>query len=103
MATARDIVAEAMKLPDEERAEVALELLDTLEPPDPLGHLDDDAWVAEIERRAARAIRGDGQGSTWEEVRARIERQGRGGLVSGKRKCRSRHLLVSSKPCIADR
>jgi len=78
MATARDIVAEAMKLPDEQRAEVALELLDTLEPPDPLGHLDDDAWVAEMERRARRAIGGDAQGSAWEETRARIERQGRG-------------------------
>jgi putative addiction module component (TIGR02574 family) len=78
MATARDIVGEAMKLSDDERAEVALELLDSLEPPDPLGHLDDDAWVAEIERRAVRATRGEAQGSAWEDARARIERQGRG-------------------------
>jgi putative addiction module component (TIGR02574 family) len=78
MATARDIVNEAMALPDGERAEVVLELLDSLEPPDPLGHLDDEAWVAEIERRARRAISGESRGSTWEEARARIERRGRG-------------------------
>lgn len=77
MATARDIVIMARALPDTERADVALELLDSLEPPDPMGHLDDEAWLAEIERRARAALDGESHGSSWAEVRARIERSDR--------------------------
>jgi putative addiction module component (TIGR02574 family) len=68
-----------MRLPDSERTEVALELLDSLEPPDPLGDLDDEAWVAEVERRARAALGGESKVTTWEQARARIEREGRRG------------------------
>ncbi len=75
MADANDILDEAMKLPEGERTKVALQLLDSIEPPDPLAHLDDDQWAAEIERRAQRAATGESSGSSWSDVRKRLERK----------------------------
>jgi putative addiction module component (TIGR02574 family) len=75
MASTNDIIDEAMKLPENERTKVALELLDSIEPPDPLGHLDDEAWLTEMNRRADRAAKSEFKGSSWEEVRARLEQK----------------------------
>lgn len=67
---------EASKLPRSERADVAAELLDSLddEPGEDPQELEK-AWGAEIERRARRALAGESQGAPWEEVRQRIERR----------------------------
>jgi putative addiction module component (TIGR02574 family) len=68
---ARHILEEALRLPVEERAEVAAELLASVD-----GEPDADAdaaWAAEIDRRARRALAGQSQGRAWEDVRRDIE------------------------------
>ena len=72
MAETERLVAEAMNLTDEERATVALALLDSLEAPDPHAHLTDDELRTEIQRRAKEAL-GGAKGFSWSEVRSQIE------------------------------
>jgi putative addiction module component (TIGR02574 family) len=72
---AQELLREALRLPPEERADVAAELLASLEEP-----IEDDpaavqaAWAQEIERRARRAMAGDSADEPWEDVRDRVER-----------------------------
>jgi putative addiction module component (TIGR02574 family) len=64
------LLHDALKLGLPERAELAVELLASLD-----GAPDEDAeaaWAAEIERRTARARSGDDPGRPWSEVRDRI-------------------------------
>lgn len=68
-----EILHAAVKLSEPERTEIAMRLLDSLEPPDPLGPIDDDAWVAEIEKRADEAASGTAPSRSWEDVRRDIE------------------------------
>lgn len=66
------LLENALKLEVAERAELASELLASLD-----AETDDDAeaaWAAEIEERAARARSGEDPGETWPEVRNRLER-----------------------------
>ena len=71
---AEEVLREALTLPVEERADVAAELLASLD-----AASDEDpaeveaAWAAEIERRARRVMSGESQGLPWEDVRARAE------------------------------
>jgi putative addiction module component (TIGR02574 family) len=68
-----DLLREALRLSPEDRAQMAVELIASID-----GAPDADAeaaWAKEIERRASRAISGISQGSDWETVRARIERK----------------------------
>jgi hypothetical protein len=64
---------EALALPDIERADLAAELLASLESP-----TDEDPsvvrslWAAEIERRARRVTSGDVKGQDWTVVRQRL-------------------------------
>jgi putative addiction module component (TIGR02574 family) len=70
---AKKLLHEAMGLPHEERAELAAELIASLD-----GPADADvetAWALEIERRAAKVLSGESQGLPWEEVRDRIKRE----------------------------
>jgi putative addiction module component (TIGR02574 family) len=70
----RAVLREALALPLEDRANVAAELL---------ASLDDEAienpaeveaaWAAEIEKRARRVMTGESLGVAWEDVRARAE------------------------------
>lgn len=62
----QDVLAEALKLPTEERTRIVAALIKSL---------DDDgddpaevalAWATEIERRAGRAIRGESVGKDWD-------------------------------------
>ena len=53
------------------RAELVIELLDSLEPPLSGEQRTDDAWIAEVERRARAALAGS-PGISWDEARARI-------------------------------
>jgi putative addiction module component (TIGR02574 family) len=66
------LLKSALELERDERAELAAELLASLD-----GAPDEDveaAWAAEIERRAARARSGEDPGRPWPEVRDRIKR-----------------------------
>lgn len=70
---AEKLLNEALTLPTDERAELAAELIASLDgPADPDV---ESAWAAEIERRAAKVLSGESNGSPWEEVRSRIERE----------------------------
>lgn len=71
--TREALLQEALRLPRRERADVAAELLASLD-----DELTDDpqelekAWAAEIERRARRVLAGESAGSPWEDVEQRI-------------------------------
>jgi putative addiction module component (TIGR02574 family) len=66
------VLADALRLDDEARAELAAELLASLDgPADPNA---DGAWNAEIERRIAAIEAGEVTLESWEEVRRRIEK-----------------------------
>lgn len=67
------ILAEAMELPADERLSIASELLDSVEGPE-----DEEwgaAWVAEIDRRAAEADRGEVELEDWDVVKSRIREE----------------------------
>ncbi len=73
MAEAREVLDEALKLAPDERASVAVELLDSLEAgPEERAEVEA-AWAAEIERRARRVIRGESIGTPWNDLRRRAE------------------------------
>jgi putative addiction module component (TIGR02574 family) len=70
--SARTVLAEALRLDADARAEIAAELLASLDGPD-----DPDAevaWAAEIERRVAEIEAGTAKLEDWEDVKRRIER-----------------------------
>ncbi len=70
---AQELLREALALLPEERADVAAELLASLDDTEP-GPADvEAAWAAEIERRARRVLAGESDGIPWEEVRRRAE------------------------------
>ncbi len=67
---AQRILREALQLPPEERADVAAELLASLDETGDEGV--EEAWALEIERRAHRVLAGESTGTDWAEVRARL-------------------------------
>lgn len=69
--TARQVLQQALQLPEDDRMVIANSLLDSVvaAPPD---HRSDEEWLAEIERRARAAL--DGSPSlSWSDARARVE------------------------------
>jgi len=72
--TRHTLLQEALKLPHAERADVAAELLASLDD-DASDDLEDveKAWPVEIERRARRVLTGESVGAPWSEVKRRIE------------------------------
>ncbi len=71
---AQELLREALALPLDERADLAAQLLASLDD----AAADDPAeveaaWAAEIERRARRVIAGETTGVPWEDVRRRAE------------------------------
>lgn len=67
----KQVLKDALQLPDQERAELAAELLDSL-PPALSGQDRSNAqWLAEIERRAKAAHAG-APGVTWEDAREQV-------------------------------
>jgi len=70
---AQELLREALMLPVNERADVAAELLASLDdaPPDNPAKVEA-AWAHEIERRARRVMNGESAGEPWEDVRARV-------------------------------
>lgn len=67
---ATDMLAEALRLPIEERAKLALELLRSLDGEPEPGAVE--AWDAEIERRGAEVDAGTADTMTFDEYRAHI-------------------------------
>ena len=65
------ILKQALLLPDNERAEVVAELLDSLPPVGPSEARSDEEWIAEVERRARAALAGS-SALSWEQVRTEI-------------------------------
>lgn len=73
---AQALLREALRLPLDERADVAAELLASLDDStteDPATV--QAAWAKEIERRARRALVGESSGEPWEDVRERAARR----------------------------
>jgi len=73
---AQAVLREAMSLPADERANVAAELLASLDddaPEDPAAV--QAAWAKEIERRARRVLAGESSGQPWDDVRDRVARR----------------------------
>ena len=67
----KQLLIDALQLPDQQRAELAAELLDSL-PPAVSGQDRSNAqWLAEIERRARVAQTGT-PGVTWEDAREQV-------------------------------
>ena len=70
---AQALLREALALPADERADVAAELLASLDdaPAEDPAEVEA-AWAREIERRARRVMNGESTGESWEDVRARL-------------------------------
>lgn len=63
----RDLFADALRLPEKERAALAAEILASLRPAGVLRE-GDAGFTAEVGRRAERVRSGESQGLDWDEV-----------------------------------
>ncbi|MGH7944227.1 MAG: addiction module protein [Opitutaceae bacterium] len=75
---AQALLREALTLPPEERADVAAQLLASLDDSateDPAAV--QAAWAREIEKRARRVLTGGTPGEAWEDVRDRVAMKSR--------------------------
>jgi putative addiction module component (TIGR02574 family) len=71
---AQDVLREALTLPLDERADVAAELLASLDEAAAERPADvEAAWASEIERRARRALADESGGVPWDDARRRAE------------------------------
>ena len=77
MSTAESQLTELMKLPEPERARIALALLDSLSGPDPYEGVSPHEFREEMTRRAEEAYDGPADGVDWETARARIVSSGK--------------------------
>ena len=71
--TTERILEDVLALPDDQRAELAVRLLQSLDrevDPDA-----EEAWAVEIERRCAAVDTGEATLSEWHDVRRRIEKE----------------------------
>lgn len=66
------LLTQALRLSRGERAEMAAELLASIDDVAEPGA--EEAWEAEIERRANRVVSGESKGRDWDEVKREIER-----------------------------
>lgn len=73
---ARELLDEALTRMPAERADMATELLASLGgPTGDDGPETAEAWAADIQRRARRAVSGQSSGEPWDVVRARVARR----------------------------
>ncbi len=70
---AQELLRQALTLPSEERADVAAELLASLDDTETDIATVEAEWAAEIEKRARRVLAGESPGIPWEDVRRRAE------------------------------
>jgi putative addiction module component (TIGR02574 family) len=66
------LLDQVLSLPEQQRAEIAVRLLESLEPETQVDV--EAAWAEEIESRCAAVDAGTLSTSDWKDVRARIER-----------------------------
>lgn len=66
---AEELVRQALRLDEDERAEVAARLLDSLEDDD---EAEGDLFASELERRALELESGAVQGVSWEDLRDKL-------------------------------
>jgi hypothetical protein len=72
---ARSFLREALSLSQEDRADLAAELLLSLEGPATDGATDvEQGWADEVATRARQALAGEGRAEDWEQVRSRVSR-----------------------------
>ena len=68
----RDLLAEVLELPPDERVKLAADVLESLEEAEEgVGA----AWASEIEARVAAARSGELEGTDWRSVLERVERE----------------------------
>jgi len=67
----QQLLKDALQLPDQQRAELVVELLDSLPPVEPGQARSDAQWLAELERRA-RAAEAGAAGVSWEAARQQV-------------------------------
>ena len=67
------LLREALTWPADERADVAAELLASLDEADRDPATVEAEWAAEIQKRARRVLAGESEGIPWEDVRRRAE------------------------------
>ncbi len=72
MRTKQDILNDAIELPVRDRADLAAELIASLDG-EPESEVNA-AWAEEVERRAASVADGTAKGRPWSEVRRDLER-----------------------------
>jgi putative addiction module component (TIGR02574 family) len=72
MNDAKKFLDAALELPERQRAEIAVRLLESLDESQDEGV--DEAWAREIELRCAALDSGEAVTSDWNEFRSRIER-----------------------------
>ena len=70
MSSKDNVIAQALRLPEDERLEVVEALYESLEGPPEEGA--DAAWSADIERRLKKIESGQAKFSPWEAARRRI-------------------------------
>jgi hypothetical protein len=63
----KQLLSEALRLPQDERAALAAELLSSLEPDVLSQRRTEQEWLAEVERRARAALEGQ-SGLSWDEA-----------------------------------
>jgi putative addiction module component (TIGR02574 family) len=68
----RDLLSEVLELPLDERAEIAAELLESLQEAETEV---EEAWAAEIQNRVAAARAGELASTDWRAVLERVERE----------------------------
>lgn len=79
MSLAPDLVSRLLTLSAAERAEVARQMLRSLEPDDDVDAEREALWEQELEARAAAVERGEAQASEWREALQRMRDQLRSG------------------------
>jgi putative addiction module component (TIGR02574 family) len=72
--TAAQVLRDALELPEDQRAELACGLLDSLGPSVPAEEESYQEWISEIERRARAVLAGE-PGIPWEQARAEIQQR----------------------------
>jgi len=70
--TAADLLEQVMALPDGERNDFVAKLISRYPAPEDVPEVDSPEWVAEIERRARRALAGESTADDWEVAEERI-------------------------------
>jgi putative addiction module component (TIGR02574 family) len=69
---ADELLAQILRLPDEEQEELVERLLETLSPPpSAIDRMTDEEFAAELERRHQEFLRDPSVGIPWEEVKRR--------------------------------